>query len=107
MVGPGAGAIAPDFNDDGVIDLADFNIWQMHVGTMSGASVLDGDADGDGDVDGLDFLFWQRNVGKPMPWTGAGAGSGSSLAAVPEPVSLGLVLSAGTLVLAFSSRRKR
>jgi hypothetical protein len=107
MVGPGAGAIAPDFNGDGVVDLADFAIWQAHVGIMSGASVLDGDADGDGDVDGLDFLKWQRNVGKPMPWTGAGAGSGSSLAAVPEPASLALVLSAGSLALAFCGRRKR
>jgi hypothetical protein len=107
MVGPGAGAIAPDFNGDGVVDLADFAIWQAHVGIMSGASVLDGDADGDGDVDGLDFLKWQRNVGKPMPWTGAGAGSGSSLAAVPEPASLVLVLSAGSLALAFCRRRSR
>jgi len=40
--------IAPDFNGDGVVDLADFAIWQSHVGQMSGASVLDGDADGDG-----------------------------------------------------------
>jgi hypothetical protein len=109
MVGPGSGAIAPDFNGDGVVDLADFAIWQAHVGIMSGATVLDGDADGDGDVDGLDFLKWQRNVGRPMPWTGAGSGSGagSSLSAVPEPASLALVLSAGALALAFRGRWKR
>jgi hypothetical protein len=108
MVGPGAGAKAPDFNGDGVVDLADFAIWQAHVGIMSGASVLDGDADGDGDVDGADFLKWQRNVGKPMPWTGSGSGSGSSsqLSAVPEPASL-MLLACGTLALVFGPRRAK
>jgi Dockerin type I domain/PEP-CTERM motif len=107
MVGPGAGAIAPDFNGDGVVDLADFAIWQMHVGQMSGASVLDGDTDGDGDVDGVDFLMWQRNVGRPMPWTGSGSGSGSgsSLASVPEPASLMMLAFGGTLAIAFGRRR--
>jgi hypothetical protein len=104
MVGPGSGAIAPDFNGDGVVDLADFAIWQAHVGQMSGASVLDGDADGDGDVDGNDFLKWQRNAGRPMPWTGAG--SGSSVATVPEPASL-MLLACGSLALAFGRRRSK
>jgi hypothetical protein len=104
MVGPGSGAVAPDFNGDGVVDLADFAIWQLHVGQMTGASVLDGDADGDGDVDGNDFLKWQRNVGRPMPWTGSGAGSGSSVASVPEPASL-MLLACGSLALAFGRRR--
>jgi hypothetical protein len=104
MVGPGSGAIAPDFNGDGVVDLADFAIWQAHVGQMSGASVLDGDADGDGDVDGNDFLKWQRNAGRPMPWTGSGAGSGSGVATVPEPASL-MLLACGSLALAFGRRR--
>jgi T5SS/PEP-CTERM-associated repeat protein len=105
-VGPGAGAVAPDFNGDGVVDLKDFAIWQAHVGIRSGASVLDGDADGDGDVDGADFLKWQRNVGKVMPWTGSGSGSGSSsqLSAVPEPTSL-MLLACGSLALAFGRRR--
>jgi hypothetical protein len=104
MVGPGSGAVAPDFNGDGIIDLADYAIWKAHVGIMSGASVLDGDADGDGDVDGADFLKWQRNVGKSMPWNGAGSGSGNQLSTVPEPTSL-MLLACGSLALAFGRRR--
>jgi PEP-CTERM motif len=109
MVGPGAGAVAPDFNGDGVIDLADFAIWQSHVGIMSGASVLDGDADGDGDVDGNDFLKWQRNVGKPMPWTGSGSGSGSGseVSTVPEPASLAMLIFGSSLALACGRRRSK
>src|SRR5262249_55609844 len=97
---------APDFNGDGVVDLADYAIWKAHVGIMSGATVLDGDADGDGDVDGADFLKWQRNVGKPMPWNGAGSGSGSGsqLSPVREPASL-MLLACGSLALAFGRRR--
>jgi T5SS/PEP-CTERM-associated repeat protein len=109
MVGPGAGAKAPDFNGDGVVDLADFAIWQAHVGIMSGASVLDGDADADGDVDGADFLKWQRNAGRPMPWTGSGSGSGSGsqVSAVPEPASLALLIFGGSLALVCGRRRAK
>jgi hypothetical protein len=109
MVGPGAGAVAPDFNGDGVVDLADFAIWQSHVGIMSGASVLDGDADGDGDVDGADFLKWQRNAGRPMPWTGSGSGSGSAsqVAAVPEPASLAMLIFGSSLAIACGRRRSK
>jgi T5SS/PEP-CTERM-associated repeat protein len=96
----GGGAIGPDFNGDGVVNLADLAIWQANVGITSGASVLQGDADGDGDVDGDDFLFWQRNFGQPQPWTGAGAGG-----AVPEPSSIALLVSSGLLSLAFRRRR--
>jgi hypothetical protein len=104
MVGPGAGAIAPDFNGDGVVNGADFLIWQANAGIASGASVINGDADGDGDVDGADFLKWQRNVGRPMPWVGSGA-SGGGLAEVPEPTSLATLICGGMLSLAFSRRR--
>ena len=113
QVGPApGGAVGPDFNGDGIIDLDDFAIWQAHVGITSGASVLDGDADGDGDVDGADFLFWQRNVGKPMPWTGSGAGSGlggggSDVASVPEPTSFAMLAFCGSLALGCVRRRTR
>jgi hypothetical protein len=101
-----AAATGPDFNGDGVVNLADLNILVSNFGLTSGASVTQGDADGDGDVDGDDLLFWQRNYGKPMPWAGAGAGGGSALGgSVPEPTGL-MLLAIGTLfTLAHRSRR--
>ena len=101
----GSGAIAPDFNGDGVVNGADFLIWQANAGIASGASVLTGDADADGDVDGADFLKWQRNVGKPMPWVGSGSSGGGGLATVPEPTSLIMLVCGGMLSLAFGRRR--
>ncbi|HEX5472232.1 MAG TPA: dockerin type I domain-containing protein [Lacipirellulaceae bacterium] len=100
------GAMGPDFNGDGVIDAADFAIWQANVGISSGATVLQGDANGDGRVDGKDFLIWQRNVGKSPPWNGAGLGSGAGqLASVPEPTSLLLLLLCGGSLAMASGRR--
>lgn len=103
-----SGAVGPDFNGDGVVDFADFLIWQNNVGIMSGATVLQGDADGDGDVDGADFLFWQRNFGRPAPWSGAGlAGSpGFDPAAVPEPTGIAILMTGASLALAFGRRRR-
>jgi T5SS/PEP-CTERM-associated repeat protein len=103
-----SGAVGPDFNGDGVIDLLDFQIWKDNVGLTSGATVLQGDADGDGDVDGADFLFWQRNFGKPAPWSSPGIGSGSFLDSnvVPEPTSLVILLSAASLATVFGRRRR-
>jgi hypothetical protein len=106
LVGPpgGPGAIAPDFNGDGVIDLADIAIWQTYEGCESGCNVLTGDADGDGDVDGDDLAFILRNLGQPPPWAGSGSGSGGGAlgGSVPEPTSLGLFAAA---MLALALRR--
>jgi len=72
----------------------------------STAPLADGDFDGNGIVDGADFLLWQQGS-SPDPlslddlaaWE-ANFGSGatmSTVAPVPEPSSLGLLLAAGVL----------
>jgi hypothetical protein len=95
-------ASGPDFNGDGVVNGLDLAIWQQHVGTIGGATVLDGDANGDGRVDGQDFLLWQQHLG---PFPGAGSGSGfANGASVPEPTAIAMVLMGG---LAWLPRRRR
>jgi hypothetical protein len=65
---PGVGATglpdAADFNLDGVVDGADFILWQRGVGrTAPRAHQADGDADRDGDVDGADLAAWKTQHG--------------------------------------------
>jgi subtilisin-like proprotein convertase family protein len=52
-----------DFNFDGIVDSADYLVWQKQSGKnvppFSGA-----DGDGDGDVDQADLALWRKNFGK-------------------------------------------
>jgi hypothetical protein len=81
-----------DFDFDGIVDGADFLIWQRNFG-MAGAGHSDGDADYDGDVDSFDLDIWQS--GFPSPFS-------SFAAAVPEPQAL--VLLGWGLLLTMSKR---
>jgi len=83
-----------DFNNDGIVNGADFLIWQRGFGV--GSSHAAGDADGSGTVNAADLAWWKTTFGT--------AGAASSLAAVPEPSSI--VLS-GVGLLAAGARRRR
>jgi hypothetical protein len=72
-----------DFNDDGLVDAADLQIWKASFGVDAGA-----DADGDGDSDGSDFLIWQRQFGQ------ISTQSTITFTATPEPQSLTLLIAA-------------
>lgn len=84
---------AGDFNNDGVVDGADLELWATGFGMASGAKPADGDADGDGDVDGGDFLAWQQT----FP---------SGLAAVPAPEPHALVLAVLTAAASVAPLRR-
>lgn len=83
----------------GVIDNVLLELVDIPTGTP-------GDFDGDGDVDGIDFLEWQRgNSPNPLSsgdladWqSNYGAGAVATLAAVPEPVGLTLMLLGGLVL---------
>ena len=76
-----------DFNFSRTVDAADRSIWEAGYGI--GTLHSEGDANGDGHVDGLDFLRWQQEH----------TGGVASLAAVPEPISLQLLVLGGLLSL--------
>lgn len=83
----------PDFNGDGIVDIADYTVWRNHLGT-TGATLSQGDATGDGVVDAADYNEWKANFGAMAGSVAAVEGSTS----VPEPASLailGLALAAG------------
>ncbi|MCH7751843.1 MAG: PEP-CTERM sorting domain-containing protein [Planctomycetes bacterium] len=88
-----------DFNGDGFVNAADLAIWETNVGTAGGKGL--GDFDNNGFIDGKDFLGWQRNFGLGGPGVPLVA---SSVAAVPEPTSLVLLIAGA---LGFAVRRRR
>ena len=85
-----------DFNGDGLVDGADFLIWQQNFGLAEGATNEQGDADGNAAVNDLDLAAWQTAFGS--------GGTPPAVGAVPEPAAATL---AAIALLAGAARRKR
>jgi len=83
---------AADYNDDGIVDAADYTLWRDTMGEQvtpsSGA-----DGDGDGFIGLHDYGVWKTNFG----WSVEGE---SGADAIPEPSCLLLVLMAWPSLLA-------
>jgi hypothetical protein len=91
------GSSAGDYNENGIIDAADYTAWRDAL--TAGSSTLPNDPT-PGTVDESDFMYWRDHFGQstlagpPALMTGKvlysplvtlGAGSGAGAAAVPEP----------------------
>ncbi|MEM6748835.1 MAG: dockerin type I domain-containing protein [Planctomycetota bacterium] len=87
------GGLPGDANNDGVVDLLDFDVLAQSFGSNTGNGASDGDFNGDGAVDLLDFDILAQNFGATSP------------SAVPEPASLG-ALGVGGVVLLRRRRRR-
>ena len=82
------------------------NRLEANAGWQSVILTPDGDIDFNGEVNGFDFLLWQRDpsVGLLSDWeANYGAPLTAASAAVPEPTTSALALTA--LCLAMSRRR--
>lgn len=77
-----------DYNQDGLVDLADYTVWRNHLGSP----LWQADGNGSGVVDAGDYDIWKMHFGD----NGALFGVGS--AAVPEPGTLALLAWAGGLI---------
>jgi hypothetical protein len=77
-----------DYNNNGVVDAADYVLWRKTVASGYNAAA---DGNDDGVVNGSDYTYWRQRFGNPFA-SGAGSGAGSSPAAVPEPSSVLLVI---------------
>ena len=71
-----AAALAGDYNDDGIVDAADYTVWRDNLGASAGT--LPNDADG-GPIGQAQYNTWIANFGAT---TGNGT---AAIAAVPEP----------------------
>jgi hypothetical protein len=87
--------LAGDYNDDGVVDAADFTVWRDSLG---GTDLLN-ETESLGVVDEADYNAWKANFGA----TNSGAGAGSS---VPEPAT-GLLMLGSVAAMTLGFRRKR
>ncbi|TWT89867.1 hypothetical protein Mal64_02490 [Pseudobythopirellula maris] len=86
-----------DYNDNGVVDAADFTVWRDNFETD--ASLPNRDPGLSGDISMDDYAAWVANFGETLD-----AMSNASSAAVPEPAALA-VLAMGLAGLV--SRRRR
>jgi hypothetical protein len=55
-----------DYNQDGVVDLADYTVWADNFG-KTGPPHIHGDGNGDGTVDLADYTIWADNFGRTSP----------------------------------------
>jgi autotransporter-associated beta strand protein len=85
-----------DFNEDLIVDAADYLVWRMNEGTTA---PLPNDNGLGGTVGPAHFDLWRSQFGTD----GSGSGSGVG-AAVPEPATTALVIM-GSLPLLFRRRR--
>jgi hypothetical protein len=78
-----------DYNRDGNVDDADFNLWRSTFGSQSDTRA---DGNGDGIIDAADYVVWRKNYGT----TGAGAFLLTPVdfptASVPEPGATPLIM---------------
>lgn len=97
----GALPLTGDYNSNDVVDAADYVIWRKTLGSTTDLRANgDNSASSANTIDGADYAAWRGNFGS----TAAGAGVGT--AAVPEPISLGL-LAAGSLGVLLMRRARQ
>jgi hypothetical protein len=88
VVPPG---IPGDYNDDGIVNAADYTVWRNSIGQ---GSDLAADGNYDGAVGSEDYAIWKASFG-----AGSGLGAGSVASSnsneVPEPAGSALLVLAG------------
>ncbi|WP_221435553.1 hypothetical protein [Algisphaera agarilytica] len=86
-------ALLGDYNGNGVVDAADYTVWQDSFGSMVD---LAADGNGNGVVDAADYTVWQDNFGITAP-------AGGASVVIPEPSVLALTV----LGMICASHRRR
>jgi hypothetical protein len=90
-----------DYNQNDVVDAADYLIWRKNNGITTGGTVPKGDGDVDRDVDVDDYNLWRSRFGLAQSGSGASLGGG----AVPEPGSVWMLL-VGAIAVHGCARRR-
>jgi hypothetical protein len=92
--------LAGDYNNNGVVDAADYTVWRDHLGDLDETAIND-NGDGGG-ITMSDYTYWKDNFGNTLQGSGQG---NAQLASVPEPASAALFLMlTGSLLFRWDSR---
>jgi T5SS/PEP-CTERM-associated repeat protein len=91
-----AAGLAGDYNENGVVDAADYTVWRDNLGSLT--ALPNDDTAGVGPDD---YTRWVNNFGQT---SGSGSGIGSN-ATVPEPKSAVICLMGGILLAGRVGRR--
>lgn len=90
--------LAGDYNDDRVVDGADFLIWQQQAGSAVLKNTA-ADGDGNGFVDAADLAVWQADFGEHF------SGAAAAMSPIPEPNAQVLIaIGAGIVCLSRVNR---
>jgi RHS repeat-associated protein len=81
-----AASLPGDFNQNGVVDAADYVVWRKNLGQAPSPEGLYGDATGDGAVDGADHAIWMQNFGRSLGENAERTGNHAAAAAVAANV---------------------
>ena len=90
---PSITTVAGDFNEDGLVDLADYAVWRNHLGLTSALANAPASP---GVVDAADYLTWKANVGL--------APTIAFAQPIPEPSAMLLMIGAGIIMLRRSDK---
>jgi hypothetical protein len=94
VIAPPVPALFGDYNNNGVVDAADYVVWRKRLGQ----NVTIPNDMTSGNVGTVDYTVWRMNYDL------MGSGSAAALAGVPEPAAILLVIAGGTAII-FARRR--
>jgi hypothetical protein len=92
-------ALVGDYNENGVVDAADYTVWRNKLG-QPGTALPNRDPSNSGAINDDDYDSWKASFGATA---GAGSASGAGSNAVPEPATgliwiFGVSLAAGARI---------
>ncbi|WP_425399017.1 PEP-CTERM sorting domain-containing protein [Aeoliella sp.] len=88
-----------DYNNDGVVNLADYTVWRNNLGSSVALANENPDATTPGVVDEEDYAFWKSRFGAT-----SNPGAIATVQAVPEPSTMAGVLCLAVVLFARRSR---
>jgi hypothetical protein len=96
----GSGGVFGDYNNDGIVNLADYTVWRDNLGA---SITLPGEdpSQTPGQVTAADYTVWKNNFGQSASLAGVGT------ATVPEPHSLAMAVMAVGVGLLWTRHRSR